>query len=42
VLKLLHKIHISYATEYFSIEHYIISEEEIVAKAKFFGGWQCQ
>jgi hypothetical protein len=38
VLKLLHKIHVCYATEYFSIEHHIISEEEIVAKAKIFGG----
>ena len=42
VLKLFHKIHICYVTAYFSIEHHIISEEEIVAKAKFFGGWQCQ
>jgi len=28
------------ATEYFSIEHHVISEEEVVEKANFFGGWQ--
>jgi hypothetical protein len=39
MLKLLHKIHICYATEYFSIEHHIVSKEEIVERAKYFAGW---